>query len=154
MSKKQRGAVSVLVLNGPNLNLLGQREPEIYGTATLADIAVLCAKTAKELGASADFRQSNHEGELIDWIQGAAKKHQAVVINAAGYSHTSIALMDALGSCGLPVIEVHLSNIYRREEFRHSSYISRAARGVICGLGAEGYSLAIRAAVHCLKNGT
>lgn len=140
---KRGGAV--LVLNGPNLNMLGSREPEIYGTLTLADIESQCQQTAAALGLSATCRQSNHEGELIGWIQSAAQQHQAIIINAGAYSHTSIALLDALRGCGLPIYEVHLSNIYRREEFRQDSFISQVATGVICGFGAEGYTLALRA---------
>ena len=136
---------AVLILNGPNLNLLGTREPEIYGTTTLADIELLCFATAKKLGLVVEFRQSNHEGTLIDWVQTAAKNFDGIVINAAGYTHTSVPLMDALLACGLPVYEVHLSNIYRREAFRHHSYVSLAATGVICGLGATGYALALQA---------
>ena len=134
-----------LVLNGPNLNMLGQREPEIYGRDTLADIEKSCRKKAKELGLEIDFRQSNQEGELVSWIQEAAKGHAGILINAGAYTHTSVALLDALLAAGRPVIEVHLSNIFRREDFRHHSYISRAAQGVICGLGPQGYLLALDA---------
>ncbi len=136
---------AVLILNGPNLNLLGTREPEIYGTTTLADIELLCFSAAKKLGLVVDFRQSNHEGTLIDWVQTANAKFDGIVINAGGYTHSSVALMDALLACGLPVYEVHLSNIFRREDFRHHSYVSLAATGVICGLGATGYTLALQA---------
>jgi 3-dehydroquinate dehydratase II len=136
---------TILVLNGPNLNLLGSREPSIYGRASLADIWKACQKRAKALGLTIDFRQSNHEGELIDWIQAARGKNAGIVINPAGYGHTSVALLDALVSCDLPVIEVHLSNIFKREAFRHHSYVSQGARGVICGLGAQGYLLALEA---------
>lgn len=135
----------MLILNGPNLNLLGTREPEIYGTTTLADIELLCFSAAKKLGLVVDFRQSNHEGTLIDWVQTANAKFDGIVINAGGYTHSSVALMDALLACGLPVYEVHLSNIFRREDFRHHSYVSLAATGVICGLGATGYTLALQA---------
>ncbi|HUI19307.1 MAG TPA: type II 3-dehydroquinate dehydratase [Alphaproteobacteria bacterium] len=135
----------VLVLNGPNLNLLGEREPEIYGRATLADIGRAVRAHAKTLGLAIDFRQSNHEGVLLDWIHAARKTHRAIIINPAGLTSTSISLMDALLGCALPVIEVHLSNIHRREAFRHHSYVSRAAVGVICGLGAQGYLLALDA---------
>ncbi|QEX21503.1 3-dehydroquinate dehydratase [Hypericibacter adhaerens] len=142
---------TVLILNGPNLNLLGEREPAIYGRAKLADIEKSCRKRAKELGLAADFKQSNHEGELVDWIQAARLSHAAIVINPAAYTHTSVALLDALTAAGLPVIEVHLSNIHRRDRFRHHSYVSLAATGVICGLGAQGYLLALDAVATLLK---
>jgi 3-dehydroquinate dehydratase, type II len=135
----------ILVLNGPNLNLLGTRQPEIYGRASLADIEKSCRRRAGELGLGLEFRQSNHEGELIDWIQQARGKMSGIVINPAGYSHSSVALLDALVACELPVIEVHLSNIFKREAFRHHSFVSEAARGVICGLGPRGYLLALDA---------
>ncbi len=141
----------ILVLNGPNLNTLGQREPEIYGRTTLEDIKGLASARAKNLGLEADFRQSNDEGELVSWIQGARNSAAGIIINAAAYTHTSVAILDALLSCGLPVIEVHLSNIYKREEFRHHSYVSRAATGVICGFGAQGYELAVDALANILK---
>jgi len=145
----------ILVLNGPNLNTLGQREPEIYGRTTLEDIKGLASARAKNHGLEADFRQSNDEGELVSWIQGARTltPHAAagIIINAAAYTHTSVAILDALLSCGVPVIEVHLSNIYKREEFRHHSYVSRAATGVICGFGAQGYELAVDALANILK---
>jgi len=134
----------VMVLNGPNLNLLGQRQPEIYGSDTLADVEALCVKTAAALGGSVDFRQSNHEGELVDWIHEARQNHVGIVINPAAYSHTSVAILDALNTCdGLPVIEVHISNIHRREEFRHHSYVSLRADGVIAGCGVQGYAFAV-----------
>lgn len=136
---------SLLVLNGPNLNLLGIRQPEIYGATTLADIETLCRKAGERLGIGIEFRQSNHEGELLDWIHQAREQHAGIVINAGAYTHTSVALMDALASVELPVAEVHLSNIHRREEFRHLSYISKVALGMICGFGAQGYVLAIEA---------
>ncbi len=135
----------ILILNGPNLNLLGTREPAIYGHQTLGDIEEMCADRTETLGLSLDFRQSNHEGELVEWIQGARDTCAGIVINGAAYSHTSVAIHDALKLTGLPVIEVHLSNIYKREEFRHHSYISSVAEGVICGLGAQGYLFAIEA---------
>ena len=141
----------ILVLNGPNLNLLGQREPEIYGRDTLADIEKSCRKKAKEHGLEVDFRQSNQEGELVSWIQAAAKGHAGILINAGAYTHTSVALLDALLAAGKPVIEVHLSNIFRREDFRHHSYISRAAQGVICGLGPQGYLLALDAMAKLVR---
>lgn len=142
---------TVLILNGPNLNLLGEREPSIYGRATLADIERACRRRAKELGLAIEFRQSNHEGELVDGIQAARKRHAGIVINPGAYTHTSVALLDALLATGLPVIEVHLSNIHRRESFRHHSYVSLAATGVICGLGARGYLLALDAMAGILK---
>ncbi|MFD0163858.1 type II 3-dehydroquinate dehydratase [Streptomyces decoyicus] len=136
-------AAPVLVLNGPNLNLLGLREPEIYGHDTLADIETLCHRTAAEHGLTADVRQSNHEGVLIDAVQEARTAHRGIVINPAGYSHTSVALRDALAAAEVPIVEVHLSNIHRREEFRHFSYVSGVADAVICGAGAHGYVLAL-----------
>jgi 3-dehydroquinate dehydratase-2 len=135
----------IAVFNGPNLNLLGMREPEKYGTATLDDVEALCAEAAEELGLAIDFRQTNLEGELISWIQECRGNAAGIIINPAGYSHTSIALMDALLAVDLPVVEVHITNIHRREAFRHLSYVSRAAVGVICGLGVGGYALALRA---------
>lgn len=138
-------AKPVYVLNGPNLNMLGQREPAIYGHDTLDDIGRRCVDRAKTLGLTVDFRQSNSEGELIGWIQAARDKASAIVLNAAGLTHTSVALLDALQAAELPVIEVHLSNIFRRDSFRQHSYMSLAATGVICGLGAHGYELALEA---------
>lgn len=136
---------TILVLNGPNLNLLGVREPEIYGTETLAEIEESCLERCAELEMKLDFRQSNHEGELVTWIQDARGSAAGIVINAAAFSHTSIAILDALKFAELPVIEVHLSNIFKREPFRHTSYVSMAADGVICGLGPQGYLLALDA---------
>jgi 3-dehydroquinate dehydratase-2 len=135
---------TIYVLNGPNLNMLGTREPQTYGTATLADVEKLCHATAKRFGMEVVFRQSNREGELVDWIQEAhAKKAAGIIINPAGYTTTSIAILDALFAVKLPAIEIHISNIHARESFRHDSYISKAARAVICGFGIEGYALAI-----------
>jgi 3-dehydroquinate dehydratase-2 len=135
---------TVYVLNGPNLNLLGTREPEIYGRATLADVEKLCRASAKRHGFAVVFQQSNHEGEIVDWIQQArAKKAVGLVINAGAYTHTSIAILDALSILAVPIIEVHISNIYARERFRQRSYISKAARASICGFGIDGYALAI-----------
>jgi len=140
----------VLILNGPNLNLLGTREPEIYGRTTLAAIGTACERRAAVLGLAVDFRQSNHEGELVDWIQAARGTHAAVIINAAAYTHTSVAILDALSALAVPVIEVHLSNIFRRETFRHHSYISPVAHGVVCGFGGFGYEMALEAAARLI----
>ena len=137
---------TILILNGPNLNLLGTREPEIYGATTLADIEANCHAHAEKVGVSVDFRQSNTEGELVDWVQQARATAIAIVINAAAYTHTSVALHDALKATGLPVVELHLSNVYKRESFRHKSFISSVADGVMCGFGAHGYVMAIDAA--------
>ena len=134
---------TVFVLNGPNLNLLGVREPSIYGRHTLGDIEERCTARAAALGLEIDFRQTNHEGQLVDWIQEARESADGIILNAGALSHTSVALLDALSAAELPVIEVHLSNIFRRERFRHHSYVSLAANGVICGLGAHGYELAL-----------
>lgn len=137
-------ARTVYVLNGPNLNLLGTREPETYGHARLADVERLCSETAAHYGLEADCRQSNSEGELIDFIHEAHTKQAAgIVINAGGYSHTSIALHDALTAVKIPTVEVHVSNIYAREDFRHHSFIARAAFATLCGFGIDGYRLAI-----------
>ena len=135
----------IVILNGPNLNMLGLRQPEIYGSATLDDVEALCAEAAEALGLAIDFRQTNGEGELISWVQECRGRAHGIVINPAGYTHSSVALMDALLAVELPVIEVHISNIHRREEFRHHSFVSRAATGVICGLGVRGYALALTA---------
>jgi 3-dehydroquinate dehydratase-2 len=136
---------TVLVLNGPNLNMLGVREPGLYGRATLGDVEVACTDRAAELGLEIDFRQSNAEGEMVTWIQEARTAHDGIVINAGAYSHTSVALLDALTLADLPIVEVHLTNIYRREAFRHHSHISAAAHGIIAGLGVHGYLLALDA---------
>jgi 3-dehydroquinate dehydratase-2 len=142
----------LLVLNGPNLNLLGAREPKIYGSLTLADIEAVCAEAARVAGMTLDFRQSNHEGELVDWIQAAHSAAEAIVINPAAYTHTSVAVHDALRLFEGPIVEVHLSNIHQREPFRHHSFVSLVARGVICGLGAHGYALAIAAVARLLQD--
>lgn len=144
-------AKPIYILNGPNLNLLGEREPHIYGAQSLADLEKLSLARAKIGGFEAVFRQSNREGELVEWIHEARAKGSAVIINGAAYSHTSIAIHDALKAVDLPVIEVHLSNVHRREAFRHHSHISAAADGVIVGLGAHGYELAVDAAVALVK---
>jgi 3-dehydroquinate dehydratase II len=142
---------TILILNGPNLNLLGTREPEHYGHETLADIEAACGARASSLGLGIDFRQSNTEGEIVDWIQQARGQAACIILNAGAYTHTSVAILDALLSCDVPVIEVHLSNIHQREEFRHSSYVSKAARGMICGFGGFGYEMAIDAAARIIK---
>ncbi len=138
-------AIPVFVLNGPNLNLLGKREPGVYGTGTLADIEAACRDEGGKLGLTVEFRQTNIEGVLVDWIQEATEKAKGIVINPGAYTHTSVAIRDALKAGGLPVIEVHLSNIFAREPFRHHSYVSPVAKGVICGLGPKGYTLALAA---------
>jgi 3-dehydroquinate dehydratase-2 len=137
-------AKTVYVLNGPNLNLLGTREPEVYGRATLKDVEALCRKAAAEHKLALEFRQSNHEGDLIDWIQEAAKKKAAgVAINPAGLTHTSVALHDAIKAVDVPVVEVHISNIHARESWRRHSYVSFVAKAIVCGFGIQGYALAI-----------
>jgi 3-dehydroquinate dehydratase-2 len=142
--------VKVLVLNGPNLNLLGGREPSVYGHETLADIAAACEARAGNLGIDMSFEQSNSEGELVDLIQGARKTQNCLIINAGAYTHTSVAILDALTDCNLPIIEVHLSNIQKREEFRRNSYVAQAATGSICGFGGYGYELALEAVARLL----
>jgi 3-dehydroquinate dehydratase II len=144
---------TILVLNGPNLNLLGVREPQTYGRDTLADIEEACLERAAALDITVDFRQSNHEGQLVDWIQEARDSADGIVINAGGYSHTSIAILDALRAAELPVVEVHLSNIFARERYRRHSHISAVARGVICGFGAQSYLLALEAIAEIIEAG-
>lgn len=141
----------ILILNGPNLNTLGKREPEIYGRKTLDDIAEECSALAKELGVASELRQSNHEGEIITWIQESGKDFVGIIINAGAYTHTSVGIRDALLTIKLPIIEVHISNLFKREEFRHHSFISDIAVGMICGLGADGYLLALRAIAKLVK---
>ncbi|HSV55434.1 MAG TPA: type II 3-dehydroquinate dehydratase [Burkholderiaceae bacterium] len=141
---------TALILNGPNLNLLGTREPAVYGSSTLADVEQLCAKACASHGFALDFRQSNHEGALVDWIHEAARAHAVgtlagVILNAGAYTHTSIALHDAIKGTGIPLIELHISNVHAREAFRHHSYISPAAKAVMAGFGVQGYALAIAA---------
>lgn len=136
---------TLLIMNGPNLNLLGTRQPEVYGATTLADVETLCRQKAQALGVDVAFMQSNHEGVLIDTIHDAVGTYDGIILNAGAYTHTSIALMDAIGSVAVPVLELHLSNIHKREEFRHLSYISKVAIGQICGLGAAGYAVALEA---------
>ncbi|GHF27397.1 3-dehydroquinate dehydratase [Kordiimonas sediminis] len=140
----------ILVLNGPNLNMLGTREPETYGTMTLQDIEALVRAKADALDASIDWRQSNSEGELVSWIQTAGENADAIILNAAAYTHTSVAIHDAIAAIQIPVVEVHLSNVFAREEFRHHSFISDVAVGVICGFGADGYVLALQAVTSML----
>lgn len=135
----------VLIINGPNLNMLGMREPEIYGYQTLADIEILCEDEAGQLGLEVDFRQSNSESQMVTWIQESRGNFAGIIINPAAYTHTSVAIMDALLTTGLPIIEVHLSNIHKREAFRHHSYVSLVANGIICGLGGMGYAVALQA---------
>jgi 3-dehydroquinate dehydratase-2 len=142
MAKRKK----ILILNGPNLNLLGKRQPEIYGRLTLAQINQQIRALAKELGVDVDIRQSNHEGELVTWIQQAPEDFGAIVINPAAYTHSSVAMRDAISAVGIPTIEIHLSNIHRREPFRHHSYIAEAAVGQIAGFGADSYLLGLRAA--------
>jgi 3-dehydroquinate dehydratase II len=150
-----RGSVyfmhTIYVLNGPNLNLLGTREPHLYGRETLADLHARLERYAATLDLAIDFRQTNHEGQLVDWIQEAREKAAAIIINPAALTHTSVALLDALLASELPVIEVHLTNIHKREVFRHHSYVSMAAIGVICGLGTRGYELALDALAERLQ---
>ncbi len=140
--------MKILFLNGPNLNLLGQREPEIYGRTTLSDIEAKARQRAQKLGVEIDFRQSNLEGELVSWIQQAKGKFDVIVLNAAAYTHTSIALRDAIVAAAVPTIEIHLSNVHAREEFRHKSLIAPVCRGQIAGFGANSYLLALEAAVN------
>ena len=147
MAKKRR----VLVLHGPNLNLLGKREPKVYGRFTLAEVNRRIQALAKELKIDVEIRQSNSEGELVDWVQESVGEFGAIVINAGGYTHSSVALRDALATVGVPAIEVHLSNIYKREEFRRRSLIADAVIGQITGFGIQSYLLGLRAAVECLK---
>lgn len=137
----------ILFLNGPNLNLLGRREPEIYGRTTLADIEAMVRRRAAEQGVQVEFRQSNSEGELVDWIQQAAGRFDALVLNAGAYTHTSIALRDAIAATGIPTVEIHLSNVHAREEFRRNSVLAPVCRGVICGFGARSYLLGLEAAI-------
>jgi 3-dehydroquinate dehydratase-2 len=146
-------AKPIYVLNGPNLNLLGTREPEVYGKETLDDLRRRCEQKAKSLGFSVDFRQSNLEGELVTWIQEARTDASGLIINAGAFTHTSIAMLDAMLACPVPSVEVHLSNIFTREPFRHRSYISKAAKGVICGFGGLGYELAIEALAATIAPG-
>jgi 3-dehydroquinate dehydratase-2 len=141
---------TVLILNGPNLNLLGKRQPHIYGYETLADVEAQCRTLAGELGLAINFKQSNAEHDLVDWIQASRETAAGVIINPGAYSHTSIAILDALNACEFPILEVHISNIHRREAFRHESFVSLAATGVIAGFGAQGYLLSLRHMAYLL----
>jgi 3-dehydroquinate dehydratase II len=142
---------TIFVLNGPNLNLLGVREPATYGYDTLADVEQRCLARAKALDLTIEFRQTNHEGLLVDWIQEARESADGIILNAGAFTHTSVAILDALTAAEVPTIEVHLSNIFRREAFRHHSYVSLAARGVICGVGPQGYELALEALASLIE---
>jgi 3-dehydroquinate dehydratase-2 len=150
-AQSKQASLPIYVLNGPTLNLLGEREPEIYGRTTLPEIGKMVAAQAKTHGLSVVFRQTNHEGELIDWVQEARTKACGVILNGAAFTHTSVALYDALRALDKPLIEVHLSNPAAREPFRHHSYVSRVANGVICGLGAQGYIVAVDAISKLVK---
>jgi 3-dehydroquinate dehydratase II len=148
---------TVLVLNGPNLNLLGTREPEVYGHDTLADVEKLCREEAAGLGVDVDFRQTNHEGELVEWIHEAGRRHAdgsvlGVVLNAGAYTHTSVALHDAIVGAAVPVVECHISNVYAREAFRQHSFVAPVARGIVVGFGVTGYALAVRGLVRAAAN--
>jgi 3-dehydroquinate dehydratase II len=142
----------VFILNGPNLNLIGEREPEIYGKETLGDIERMMREQAAAASLGVDFRQTNHEGELVSWIQEARHSACALILNAAAYTHTSIAILDALRALQIPVVEVHLSNIFKREEYRHHSFVSPAATGVICGFGPQSYRLALSAIIAMVQS--
>ena len=144
-------SATVLILNGPNLNLLGSREPDIYGSVTLADIEASCHDHARELGLEVDFRQSNDEGEMVNIIQEARETCAGVIINAGAFTHTSVAILDALLALEQPVVEVHLSNLFQRENFRHHSFVSQAARGMICGFRSQGYLLGLDALAQILN---
>jgi 3-dehydroquinate dehydratase-2 len=152
LSRTANGAPLIYVLNGPNLNLLGDREPQVYGRTTLAEIGTAVRRRAEELGFAVEFRQTNSEAELIDWLQEGRKEAAGVILNAAGLSHTSVALLDAARALEKPLMEVHLSNPYAREEYRRHSFISEAATGVICGLGPDGYLYALEALARRLKD--
>lgn len=141
----------ILIVNGPNLNLLGTRQPEVYGHETLADVEASVRSHAASLGLDVDFRQSNHEGVLVDWIQDARHGAAGIVINAGAYTHTSVAILDALLAVQKPTVEVHFSHIHQREEFRHHSYVSKAAKGMICGFGSHGYILALDALARLIR---
>jgi 3-dehydroquinate dehydratase-2 len=142
----------ILILNGPNLNMLGTREPHIYGATTLAQVEEMCRARAKGLGFAIEFHQSNHEGQIIDWIHAGIKTAAGIIINPAGYTHTSVAILDALSMFKGPVIELHISNVHRREAFRHHSYVSLAATAIMCGFGVKGYPLAVEAMAGLIED--
>ena len=142
----------IIIINGPNLNLLGEREQSQYGSTTFDQLKENCLKKGQEIGLEIEFAQSNLEGDLVNIIQDARKKYDGIIINAAGFTHTSVAIRDALDLFKKPIIEIHISNIYKREEFRHKSLISKVATGIICGIGTEGYTLALKASINLLKN--
>jgi 3-dehydroquinate dehydratase-2 len=148
---KENNILPIYILNGPNTNLLGDREPEIYGYTTLPQIGEMCVAQAKIHGLTVIFRQTNCEGDLVDWIQEARKKGSGIIINPAGYGHTSVAILDALLACTIPIIECHLSNLHRREPFRHHSWVAKAATGIIMGFGAQGYVRSVDAIAEILK---
>ncbi|UMM64382.1 3-dehydroquinate dehydratase [Aristophania vespae] len=152
LSAAQMKRPLIAVLNGPNLNMLGLRQPEIYGHATLDDVEQVCIQAAERLDVAIDFRQTNGEGELVSWVQECRGRASGIVINPAAYGHTSIALLDALHAVDLPIIEVHISNIHRREPFRHHTYVSQVASGVICGLGIRGYAHALQAMADIIED--
>ncbi|CCG41085.1 type II 3-dehydroquinate dehydratase [Magnetospirillum molischianum] len=141
----------ISIFNGPNLNMLGTRQPELYGRETLSDIETLCRSHAATLGVTVEFRQSNHEGELVTWIQETRGRAAGLILNAGAYTHTSVAILDALLAAEVPTVEVHLSNIHQRDSFRHHSYVAQAARGMICGFGSHGYILALDALARLIK---
>src|SRR5687768_5566141 len=141
----------IFVLNGPNLNLLGKRQPDIYGSETLADVEADCRRVAGEIGLAVEFRQTNAESELIDWIHEARDRAAGIVINPAALTHTSVAVRDALAACECPILEVHISNIHRREEFRHHSFVSGVVTGVVCGFGTQGYGFALKRIAQLVK---
>jgi 3-dehydroquinate dehydratase II len=141
----------ISILNGPNLNMLGARQPEVYGRESLADIETLCRAHGVRLGLAVEFRQSNHEGDLVTWIQETRGRAAGIVINAGAYTHTSVAILDALLAAEVPAVEVHLSNIHQRDAFRHHSYVAKAAKGMICGFGSHGYVLALEALARLIK---
>lgn len=142
----------ILILNGPNLNMLGTREPHIYGATTLAQVEEMCAKRAKDFGYAIEFKQSNHEGQIVDWVHAAINGAAGIIINPAAYTHTSVAILDALSMFKGPIIELHISNVHRREPFRHHSYVSQTATAIMCGFGVKGYPLAVEAMAGLIED--